>query len=226
MKRIRIEIIFISLFLLFAIYSLIGNIGSFHVNIIIKRLMFFTIQSNLLAVLMLIIQLITCIFLPYKKMRRLKRLLPVMARITILNLLLTAAIYWMVLLPDKFTMGHSISDYSLTNLSVHLVIPVLYLVNYFLFIHKKRQKYSVVFTAFIYPAFYLCLTFIASKARLVFRISRYDHKPVYVPYNFIDLSRLGHQYFYHVAALLGVVLLLSNLLYFIERKTVLPAVQY
>jgi hypothetical protein len=184
---------------------------------------YYTIQSNLLALVLFV--MLGC--------RTAKALLRegrtgktgYFARfemVCVIDLLLTLVVYWVMLAPGAFSMGGY--NRSFGNVAVHLVTPLLCLVDYILFTDSKHLKYVDVYLVVIYPMLYLLSSTIMGYAGYVYRISALDGKPERFPYFFFDFDRIGARAFIYIGILLVFFLLLSHGLYLFDKKVRKPRI--
>ncbi|MFV0361729.1 MAG: hypothetical protein ACK5LL_01380 [Suipraeoptans sp.] len=205
--------------LLFIFWGISDNINFFNPFYIARKMMYFTMQSSLLALALMSVLIIRTIMdIKNTGTKGSSAYYPIVEKCCIVNLLLTATIYWMVLLPDKFTMGHKVYMASFENLSVHVFIPLLILLDYIMFCTPVKNRYLSVYVSLIYPTFYGVLAVIVSFTGLVFRISPKDKGPVYFPYNFLDYSREGLKCILYILVIMVIILAFSHLMYFLDRK--------
>lgn len=181
--------------------------------------MYYTIQSNLLA-LVLFGMLTVRTFLALKREGRIGScsFFPRFEMVCSVDLFLTFVVYWVMLAPQAFTMGSSYSLLSFDNLSVHLITPLACLVDYVLFTTSKHLKYRDVYAVAIFPLAYVAFTSIAGFLGYTYYINPADGLPVRFPYFFFDYDRIGLMAFAYIGALLAFFLALSHGLYFLDKK--------
>ncbi len=217
--KIRLALVYRGVGLLLTTLALISNMIVPNFKFIISRFMYYTIQSNILAFVLFALLFFRTVYEYGKNGTQGKTsFFPGFQFVCIINLLLTFCVYWMILLPDEFTMGYGSVTLSFRNLSVHLVIPLLVFIDYFLFRQPGTIRYNRLWTALIYPTFYVILVVIMARAGYVFRLSKKDGKPVRYPYSFLDFDRQGGAVFVYIWILALIVMIFAHILYALDRK--------
>lgn len=205
--------------LLFTLVGLLVHMDILNGNLNLRMFMYYTIQSNLLALAMFAI-------LTAKTIRDIRKngklgpagYYPRFEMVCCIDLLLTLIVYWVMLAPGAFSMGTETGLFSFDNLAVHLVVPLLCILDYFLFTTPGHLKYRDVYYVLIYPLFYVLFTTVAGLMGYVYRISSIDGRPVRFPYFFFDWDDVGAKGFLYILVLVAFFLLLSHLLYWLDKK--------
>ncbi|HDR3491435.1 MULTISPECIES: Pr6Pr family membrane protein [Bacillus cereus group] len=211
--------------LIFALYGLLSRMGIQSGEMNFKIFMYYTIQSNFLALILFSILTI----------RTVKGLIndgktgsagyfPRFEMICVIDLLLTLIVYWVLLAPTTFTMGGSFYLWKFDNLAVHLITPILCLVDYFLFTESNHLKYRDVYYVLIYPLSYVAFATIAGLMGYVYNISPIDGKPVHYAYFFFDYDRIGAKSLVYIGGLIVFFLVLSHIMYLFDKKVYKPLV--
>ena len=207
----------------FATVGVLKQIGVFNGMISFSSFMFYTIQSNLIAVVLFA-------FLAVRTGKSLREGLRGSAgwhsrlgMVCTVDLLVTLAVFWVLLVPEV----PASYLWTFDNIAVHTVTPLLCLFDYILFSQPKRLKYRDVYYVCIYPLCYVVFTTIAGFAGYVYYFrstfsdvfsDTIEVVPVRFPYFFLDFDRLGAMTAVYIAAILVFFLLLSHFMYFIDRK--------
>lgn len=207
------------------VFALVGVLS--HVNLASGfnpgMFMYYTIQSNWLAVILFGL-------LVYRTAKGLKQdgktgnagYFARFEMVCVIDLLLTLIVYWAMLAPQAFAMGSEFSLWTFENLSVHMVTPLLCLVDYLLFAPSGHMKYRDVYYVLIYPLFYVVFSSVAGLLGYSYRISSVDDLPVRFPYFFFDYDRIGAQSILYILGLVAFFLVLSHGLYWFDKKVKKP----
>ena len=123
-----------------------------------------------------------------------------------------------MLAPQSFSMDANTNLFTLSNLTVHLITPLLCLVDYVLFADSGHLKYRDVYAVLIYPLCYVLFSSAAGLLGYVYRISTADGLPVRFPYFFFDFDRIGMKSLGYIAALVGFFLVISHIFYIIDHR--------
>jgi len=209
--------------MMFALAGLLKQIGVFHGTLSFHSFMFYTIQSNLLAVVLFA-------YLSFRTAMSLRTGLfgnigwhPRLGMIIAVDLLVTMVVFWTLLtpvVPPSYL-------WTFENIAIHTVTPLLCLLDFILFSEPRRLKYRDIYYTCIFPVFYVIFTSIAGLAGYVYGFSAtfsnegsavIDTAPVRFPYFFMDFDRLGFTVLIYVSVMLAFFILLSHIIYFVDRK--------
>lgn len=213
-----VALIFRSVAFLIILYGLLIHTGLLSGSLFLNSLMFYTILSNFLALVMFGILLVKtvrewAIREDVPKAEYFDRF----EMICSVDLLLTLVVYWGLLAPNAFSMGQVVGLFSFENLSVHLFAPLMCLADYILFTKSHALKYKDIYMTLIFPLFYLLFVTIAGFVGYIFRYDPYGH-PIRFPYYFFDYDRIGAGAFLYIGGLVVFFLILSHIFYFIDKK--------
>jgi len=185
-------------------FGLIRNFGVLNGNFYFREFVYYTILSNLLALVMFIM-------LGVRTESGLREetcsdsgadsgagYFPRLEMVCAVNLLLTFIVFWTLLAPSIPASYLSSFD----NLSVHVITPLALLADYALFSEAGRLKYRDVYFTCVFPLFYLVLvTVLGAK-----------------PYFFLDFENTGIFVLAYVGAILLLLILLGHGFYFADKK--------
>ena len=207
----------------FATIGLLKQVGVFEGKISLSSFMYYTIQSNLFAAILFA-------FLAARTATSLREgergsagLHSRLGMVCAVDLLVTLVVFWVLLVPEV----PASYLWTFDNIAVHTVTPLLCLLDYILFSEPKRLKYRDVYYVCIYPLCYVAFTSIAGLAGYVYYFSgtlssplssAIEFTPVRFPYFFLDFDRLGFMAIAYIGAILVFFLLLSHIIYFIDRR--------
>ncbi len=215
--------IFRGVAMVFALGCVMRQVGVFSGHVNFSIMMYYTIQSNILAGVMFAI----LFFRTLKGLRAegAKGSASYLARfemVCVIDLFLTFFVYWVMLVPQSFSMDGDMGLWTFDNLAVHLLTPLLCLVDYFLFTKPGHLKYKDCFAVLIYPLSYVLVTSIMGFCGYDYGYFGANGQPVRFPYFFLDFDQLGLMVFAYVAALVAFFLILSHIIYFIDKKRAKP----
>lgn len=199
------------------------NFGVFDGRFNVGAAMYYTVLSNILCLVlfgMLIVR--TARDLTKKGSRGDAGYYARFEFICTIDLLLTFAVYWVLLAPRLFQMTENYSMWEFGNVSVHLIAPMACLFDYILFTKSKSLKYSDIYKVLIFPLGYMVFTSITGALGYVFYISATDGLPVHYPYFFFDYDRIGLGFIPYVLGLTGLFLVVGHVMYLIDRKVKKP----
>lgn len=205
--------------LIFTLVGLLTQIDVFSGNINFGQFMYYTIQSNLLALFLFTLLTVKTV----QDIRSGSELghsnhYPRFEMVCCIDLLLTMLVYWFMLAPGAFSMGGDRGLLSFSNLALHLFVPLFCLVDYFLFAKPGHLKYKDVYSVTIYPLFYVLFTTAAGLMGYVYRISPADGRAVRFPYFFFDWDDVGAVGLLYILVLVAVFLVFSHILFWVDRR--------
>jgi hypothetical protein len=183
-----------------------------------KMMMYYTNQSNLLALILFAI-------LTYKTAQDIRRTgargnAGYMSRfemVCVINLMLTLIVFWVFLAPSMFSMDSPLPLNSFRNLAVHLIVPLLCLIDYILFSAPGHLKYRDIYLVPIFPLAYVLFSTVAGLSGYVYQEAGPDNSPVHFPYFFIDWYQNGARCLIYILAMTVVFLFFTHILYWVDR---------
>ncbi|MDR3186729.1 MAG: Pr6Pr family membrane protein [Christensenellaceae bacterium] len=214
----KFALVFRTVAFLIAISGLLDSFISLTHSIDGALFMYYTVQSNILACVMFGL-LIVCTAKGLKKDGTLgsSSYLQRFEMVACVDLLLTLLVFWVLLTPTMFKMTDGgVYLWSYENLSVHLITPLLCLIDYILFSYPRKLKYIDVYLVLIFPISYLAFATIAGFSGYVFSI--HDGAAQRFPYFFMDYDLLGALTIVYILALIIIFLLISHVFYYIDHK--------
>lgn len=181
-------------------------------------LMYYTIQSNVLALVLFAgLTVRTFVGLRSEGPKGLSSYAPRFELVVTIDLLLTLVAYWTMLAPISFSMVGTTYLVSFDNFMVHLVTPLFCLIDWVLFARPGSAKRVDILASLVFPFCYIIFATIAGALGYVFRIAP-DGTPVRSPYFFIDFANLGWTALLYIAGLAAFFLVLGYLLYRFNQR--------
>ena len=218
MKDRRLALLFRAGALLFALAGLAKQLGIFGGKTYFSIFMYYTIQSNLLAVVLFALLILRMARDQKGGVSEPPQWTSRFGMVCMVDLLVTLVVFWVLLVP---TVDASYL-FTFENIAVHTVTPLLCLVDYFLFARKGCLKYVDALYVCIFPLGYVLFTSIAGLMGYVYSYEQHQDTmelvPVRFPYFFLDFDRIGIIAALYIAGILLFFLLLSHIFYFIDRK--------
>jgi hypothetical protein len=213
----RFALIFRTGALLFAIAGVLKQIGVFDGQLWLGSFMFYTMQSNLLAIALFGILIIRTSKGLQEGAHGSAGYHSRFEMVCVVNVLVTFVVFWILLVPTVS------AEYlwSFENLAIHAVTPLLCLSDYMLFSEPQRLKYRDVYYCTIFPLCFVAFASIAGLAGYVYWMGD-DGLPVRFPYFFLDYDRIGYMTIAYIVGILVFFLLLSHGIYLIDRKVRKP----
>lgn len=185
--------------LLVVLLAFIGVLNSLMGRNTLETLIFFTIQSNLLG--LIIMSLMVYYGLKGKSVHEKAPILFTFKHIITMNLLITFLGFHFLLRPTLI--GNDPTGYltSIENILNHYVVPIMFIIDYLVFDEKGTLTLKKIPLFLIYPYGYL--VFVIIRAEIGGMLETVDSR---YPYFFVDLDYLGFGIVYYV---LGMTLFFS-----------------
>ena len=213
---------------LFAAIGLMNHMGVFRGVFLPGTLMYYTIQSNLLAVIFFGVLVVRTAEGLREGPRGNAGWYPRLGMIVAIDLLLTFLVFWVLLMPQGLSPSYL---FSFDNIAVHTVTPLLCILDYVLFSQPRSLKYRDVYYTSIFPFCYVLFSCIAGLAGYVYRYTGgagsniLESTPVRFPYFFLDFDSLGIMTFAYIGFIFVIFILLSHLIFYIDQKVRKPKVE-
>ena len=219
----RIALVFRICALLLAIAGVAAQMGVFKGSVSFAGFMFYTIQSNLLVIILFVLLVVKTAKSLRESATGFAGWYPRFEMVCTVNVFVTFIVFWALLTPTVS------AEYLRTfeNLAIHAITPILCLADYLLFTKSPHLKYRDVYYTLIFPLAYVVFVTIAGFAGYVFYyVGELEHifsstiimVPVRFPYFFLDFDKIGYLVFAFVAGIAVFILLLGHFAYLVDRK--------
>jgi hypothetical protein len=203
-RNARLSLNFRVFALVLVVAGVLAHMGLFAGSFQAWKLMYYTIQSNILAALLFMILVWSDINVLWGRNHELRSVpLARFEMVCVVDLLLTFAVYWALLAP-----GSGAALWQIDNLAVHFLTPLLCLIDFLVFAERRASRPRDVSFALIFPLSYVLYSSLAGFAGYTYGVSAVDGRPKHFPYFFIDYERIGASaclYIGLVAVMLGAI---------------------
>lgn len=209
--------------LLFVAIGVMSQIGVFGGTISIASFMYYTIQSNLLAIVLFAMLAVRTAMSLREGKNGFAGWFARFEMVCTVDILITFLVFW-TLLSSRVGPGYL---WTFENIAVHGITPLLCLADYLLFAKGGHLKYRDVYFTCIFPLAYVVLSAGAGLAGYVYSYtgvienrfsSHIEFVPVRAPYFFLDYWTIGAWTAVYIAAILAVFILLAHGLYLIDKR--------
>jgi hypothetical protein len=203
---------------LFVLAGLLTHLGALSGSIRPSQLMYYTIQSNILAVFLFLILLHSSLKVRMAVSEEGQAaLLTRFEMICVVDLLLTCVVYWTMLAPPDFSKPNGGALWKFDNLAVHLFTPMLCLLDYILYAERKQLQYRDVYAVLLFPLAYVVYSSAAGFAGYTYAVSS-DGTPRHFPYFFLNYDQLGARAILYIGLLTAMLLAMSHIIYFFDKR--------
>ena len=216
-KDKRIALVFRVAVLVIAVTGFLTMMGVFGGGWNFGVLAFYTLQSNILVIVLFIMLIIRTVIGLREDTLGDVGYFSRFEMVCVINIMLTFLVYWVLLAPRVFMMVDDFPIWTYANLAVHGFTPLLCLLDYILFTQPGHLKYRDVYYVCIFPLFYLIGTSIAGLMGYVYFISADDGLPIRFPYFFYDFDRIGMLAFAYIGGLIVFLVAVGHAFYFGDR---------
>ncbi|MDR1733972.1 MAG: Pr6Pr family membrane protein [Oscillospiraceae bacterium] len=198
--------------MLFALWGILQTIGVFAGQVFHTALLYYTVQSNILALLLFGVYFVRTLRSPKGSNYGFS---PRLSFLVTHAIMITMFVFWFVLAPFDFVPIAYLLR--LDNLAVHLITPLLVLFDY-LFFHKRGTlKKQDCVLCLVYPYIYLAIVLPLGLLHKV-NFGAMWGSPSYYPYMFLDIDLLGWLVLPIVLGMSGFFALLAWLWYRADKK--------
>jgi hypothetical protein len=202
--------------------GLCSYIGIFEGEFRASMLMYYTIQSNILALGLFIgLSLRTAFAIRNDGIKGSAGYAPRFELVCTIDLLLTLVVFWVMLAPSMFTMGETSILATYENYQVHLLTPLFCLIDWVLFAPSRSLRFRDLFLIYVYPYCYVIFTSLAGVLGYVYRYGA-DGSAMHYPYFFFDYDLVGWYALLYIAGLSVFFFVLGCLFYLFDRKVKKP----
>lgn len=205
-------------FALVALLGIIFNTKMFTSVYSPTTLLYYTCQSNILALgLFIYLSVKTALDLKNKGKIGSNSYAPNITFMLMIDILLTFVVFWALLAPEMIHTSYNL--WSFSNLAVHTLVPLAVLGDYLLFNNAKKLKYRHVYMALIFPTIYAINAILIGAFQLV-NYYTFDilDTPSHFPYFFFDFVTNGWMILVYILGIAGFILILSNISYFLLKR--------
>ena len=139
--------------------------------------------------------------------------------VALVDIMITFLVYWTLLVPSDIKLRGSEMIFSYSNLAVHLIVPLLFAFDYYMFSRPKSISYKIIFYTWIFPLCYLVLALILGFSNHKFG-TRDDGSIIRFPYFFIDFDEQGYFIILWVMGIIAFFSIVAFLGYIIDKKRI------
>jgi hypothetical protein len=210
--------------LLLVLLGLMAHLGLLEGRFRAGALMYYTVQSNILAVVLFLVLVRSSIrVISTKEESGTRGTLALFEMVCVIDLLLTFIVYWTLLAPEDIAAGNASVLWKFDNLTVHFFTPMLCLLDYFLFAVPTLSRLRDLFYALIFPLLYAMYSSVAGLCGYTYSILS-DGRPKRFPYFFLDYDRIGVKALLYIAMVAAMLLAIGYAVHLLQRRILLPSI--
>ena len=181
-----------------------------------SHFLYYTIQSNLeIGIISLV-----CLFFLFRKKGQIPQSVYLLKFIFTVAISLTGFVFNFILYPESVIYNYYLNPFSTSNFFTHIFVPVLSIVDFFIFDYKMKITKKTFFLGLITPLLYFAFVMICTVTGIRF------YKEGFVPYFFLDYKQYGwftlgtdiFGVFYWIILQIILVLFISFFLIFFLKK--------
>lgn len=208
-KNRTTQVVFQTIYCVLAFFGVIGSLGYFVVEFNDDFYLMYTNLSNYICIVFMFVSLVFTIKKANKKEDGFVNLAPTFKFMCVIMILVTCLVYNFLLAKD-FGVRHYFT--SVPNLTMHLILPIMFILDWVLFYEHGKTKWYYPLLSLIMPLIYV--VYILIRAAII------GSRPVKVlyPYFFLDVKTLGWGGFFGwLIALIAVFVLLGYIIYVLDN---------
>lgn len=200
-KNKTIQLIFQTIYVILGFLGAVNSLGYFDAKFNNEFYVYYTNLSNYICLGVMVAIWIRTINESLRKQDCLCTTLPTFNFLCLIMILVTFLVYNLLLAKDKTVVEYFTS---LGNMTMHVILPIMFVLNWILFYEHGKLKWYYPFLCFIMPLIYVA--FIVIRASLL----KGNTSATLYPYFFLNIDKLGFGGFLGwVGALLGVFLIIG-----------------
>lgn len=212
-KNRKVQLVYLAAACTVGIIGVLASMGLFEAEFRWDFYIYFTNISNYLCLGVMIAELL---YVLRSKEDGYINALPMLKFVGLMGILLTFFIFNFILAPTKS------AEYllSIRSSSLHVLIPIIYVLDWFLFYERKKTTWKYPLAALVFPIVYLIFIFVHAA------ILRFDTSilcfakdmPLIYPYFFLDYEELGAGGLFMWVAIISLTFLaMGYVFYFLDR---------
>ena len=179
-KNRIIQLILQLVFCILGVIAIAASLGAFEAKFQTEFYLYFTNLSNYICIIIMFIELIHTIKNVISKENKFCSFNPALKFMGLIMIILTFLVYNVLLAKD---MPKS-QNLSIASILLHIVLPILYFLDWLLFYERKTAKWYYPIISFVVPILYVCFVFI--RAALI----NGENNTLY-PYFFLNIQEIG-----------------------------------
>lgn len=185
-KNRTAQLVYLSMACAIGLITVVASFGLFAYNYRWDFYIHFTNVSNYFCIAILALELVQTI---KKKDDSYVTVQPALKFMGLLGMLITFLVFNIMLAPAR----DASLNFTINSICAHILIPILYVLDWFLFYERKKTTWKYPFIAMLFAVVYVVFIFIHA-AILKFDSSiliPFSETPLIYPYFFLNLEKLG-----------------------------------
>ena len=178
-KNRTIQLIFQTVYCTLGVIAVLSSLGLFNASFNGNFYVYYTNLSNYICLGFMFVLLVSTFKSANKKEDGFCKTCPAFNFMCVIMILVTFLVYNILLAKDKTAIEYFTS---LGNLTMHLILPIMFVVNWVLFYEHNKIKWFYPLLSLIMPVVYVIF--------ILFR-SLFVKTGLIYPYFFLDVSKLG-----------------------------------
>lgn len=180
-KKITAQLVFRTIYCTLGVVALISSLGLFDAKFNNNFYVYYTNLSNYICLTFMFAELITTI-----KCSEHKEVggdfMPLLKFVSVIMIMITFLVY-NILLAKSFTVIEYFTSFY--NLSFHVILPLMFIVDWFIFYERGKVKWFYPLCCVVFPFVYVA--FIMIRAAIL----NWDSNELLYPYFFLNVSEIG-----------------------------------
>lgn len=203
------QLVFQTAYCALALVGLAASLGVFDARFDGNFYVYFTNLSNYMCMIIMFAELISTIKYANKKEDGYCKTLPLLKFMGLIVILITFFVF-NILLADENTINQLLSVYSLL---FHVVLPILFIADWFLFYERRKLKWYYPLLGLLVPLVYLAFIFIRADILNGFGAVIY-------PYFFLNVNNLGWEGVLRWIGILFLIFLAVGYIFYLFDKII------
>lgn len=185
-KNRTVQLIYQTVYCTIGLIAIIASFGFFDMKFNENFYVYFTNWSNYLCFLVMLVELVHTI---KKKEDSYVSSLHLLKFIGLLSIFLTFLVFNFFLANDA--MRDPALNYKINSISFHIILPIMYILDWFLFYKKNTTKWIYPIYSVCFPIIYIFFIYLRASWLLNFISSDDVNSFLLYPYFFLNIEKLG-----------------------------------
>jgi len=208
-KNRNVQLLFQTIYCTLGVIGFLASLGLFDAEFNSDFYVYYTNLSNYICLGFMFASLVFTVKAANKKEDGACTLAPAFKFMCMIMIAVTFLVYNILLAKDKTPVEYFTS---LSNLTLHLILPIMFILDWVLFYEHGKTKWSYPLLSLIMPLVYVALILIRSA------IVNHETTPVVYPYFFLNVDNLGWGgFFTWLIILITIFIIIGYLIYILDH---------
>ncbi|MDE6356758.1 MAG: Pr6Pr family membrane protein [Clostridia bacterium] len=208
-KNKTVQLLFQTIYCTLGVIGVLASLGLFAAEFNFDFYVYYTNLSNYICLGFMFVSLVFTVKSANKKEDGACTLAPAFKFMCMIMIAVTFLVYNILLAKDKTAVEYFTS---LSNLTLHLILPIMFILDWVLFYEHGKTKWSYPLLSVVMPLVYVAFILIRSA------VVNHETTPVVYPYFFLNVDNLGWGgFFTWLVILIAAFVILGYIIYLLDH---------